>query len=149
MPTLNYTTKVPVGKTVGECQSILARAKNVSAVMVRYQEGEPCGLNFALITPNGEQGFTLPVNIDGVAQLLRKQGKPAGGMSQAFFLSREHAARVAWRVVKDWLEAQLAIVDAQMVTIDQVMLPYLTAPDGRTLYELFRDRQLALPAGDR
>jgi len=30
------------------------------------------------------------------------------------YRTREHAARVAWRICKDWIEAQLAIVDAEM-----------------------------------
>lgn len=35
-----------------------------------------------------------------------------------------------------------------MVTFDQVMLPYMSAGGGRTVYELFRAEQLALPPGD-
>ena len=61
----------------------------------------------------------------------------------------EHAERVAWRIVKDWLEAQLAIIRTEMVTLDQVMLPYMVGDEGHTVYELYRDRQLALGTGDR
>jgi hypothetical protein len=32
-----------------------------------------------------------------------------------------------------------------MVTFDQVMLPYMVDADGKTVYELYRDQQLALP----
>ncbi|WP_189339127.1 hypothetical protein [Williamsia muralis] len=32
----------------------------------------------------------------------------------------EHALRVAWRITKDWVEAQLAIIETQMVTPAQV-----------------------------
>lgn len=155
MPTLNYSTSIPVERTVGECQAILARAPGVSGVMVRYEEGVPSGLAFSLNTPNGERGFTMPVNIDGVQTLLTKQSKVRGFQSHMkggtqYFTSREHAAKVAWRVVKDWLEAQLAIIDAQMASIDQVMLPYLVTDGGRTLYERFRDNDIrALEGGSR
>lgn len=47
--------------------------------------------------------------------------------------SREQAA---------WLEAQVTLVQAQMATLDQVMLPYLLTAEGRTLYEVFKAREL-------
>ena len=59
----------------------------------------------------------------------------------------EQAQRVAWRIVKDWLEAQLAIIETEMVTLDQVMLPYMQGDNGQTVYELYRDQQLALGTG--
>ena len=34
-----------------------------------------------------------------------------------------------------------------MVTLDQVMLPYMQGDNGQTVYELYRDQQLALGTG--
>ena len=63
------------------------------------------------------------------------------------FRTPAQALRVSWRIVKDWVEAQMAIVDTKMVTLDQVFLPYVIMPDGRTLYERVRDaRFVLLPA---
>lgn len=56
--------------------------------------------------------------------------------------TRAQAERVAWRVIKDWIAAQLAIVETQMVELDQVMLPYLHVDGDRTLYESYRDQEL-------
>ena len=40
--------------------------------------------------------------------------------------------------LKDWVEAQAAIIEAGMVTMEQVMLPYLEVrPDGTTLYQAY------------
>ena len=47
----------------------------------------------------------------------------------------EQAKRVAWRIVKDWVEAQLAIIETQMVKPEQVFLPYAITQTGETLYE--------------
>jgi hypothetical protein len=61
------------------------------------------------------------------------------------YSSREHAARVAWRVIKDWLEANLALIAAQMATIDQVMLSCLiVGDDDWTLWQAYRDRESSL-----
>jgi hypothetical protein len=60
------------------------------------------------------------------------------------YTSREHAAKVAWRVVNEWLEANLALIATQMATIDQVMLPYLHVDDDRTLWQAYQERENAL-----
>lgn len=141
---LNYTTKVPAKRTVGECSDLLAEA-GATRVAVVYEDRKLVGLSFRLEMPSGWQDFTMPVNVDGAERLLADNY--AGGMPKAVFLSREHASNVAWRVVKDWLEAQLAIIAAGMASLDQVMLPYLQLEQG-TLYEVIRDQHLALPAGE-
>lgn len=53
----------------------------------------------------------------------------------------EQAERVAWRVAREWLLAQLAIIEAQMATLDQVMLPYLQVDGQKTLYAAYRERE--------
>lgn len=150
MSVLNYTTKIPAARTIGEVQALLAK-HGASRIAVDYLDGQPCGLTFALVTAHGPRLFTLPVDIDAMGRLLNTN-RPSGGMSLAAFRSREHAERVAWRVIKDWLAAQLTLVQTEMAAIDQVMLPYLhTDESGRTLYAAYRDREnvLALEAGDR
>jgi hypothetical protein len=46
--------------------------------------------------------------------------------------------------MKDWLAAQLALIEAQRATMDQIMLPYLRTDRGITVYEAFRDHALEL-----
>jgi hypothetical protein len=148
---LNYTTSIPVAQTAGECQAILAAA-GAASVAVHYEDGQQSGMSFTLKTPHGIRAFTLPVDIDAMRRVLTKaerDGQFAAAKRRAgAYSSREHAARVAWRVVKDWLEATLALIAAQMTTIETVMLPYLHVDGDRTLWEAYRDReQAALEAG--
>jgi hypothetical protein len=37
--------------------------------------------------------------------------------------------------VRNWVEAQLAIIETKMVTTEQVFLPYAIVRGGQTLYE--------------
>lgn len=149
---LNYTTKIPAAQTVGECQHILAQV-GASAVAVLYQDKGPSGLEFRLDTPHGRRDFTLPVDVTAMQAVLQKAER-AGEFASlrkaaASWTSREHAANVAWRVVKDWLEANLALIAAQMATLSEVMLPYLHVDDERTLWQAYREREdtLALEPG--
>ena len=58
------------------------------------------------------------------------------------------ARRTSWRVVRMWLEAQLALIEAGLVDLPQVMLPFMIDDEGRTVYQRFLEReQLALTAG--
>lgn len=134
MPTLNYSTKVGVVQTVSEIHAALAK-HGASRIATNYTDGKPTGLSFSLATPGGVRVFHLPVDVPAVHALLTRQR-----VSSARVDNRpEQAERVAWRVMREWLLAQLAIVEAQMVTMDQIMLPYMQWDANRTLYQAFRD----------
>ena len=55
-------------------------------------------------------------------------------------------ARVAWRILKDWVEAQMAIIEAEMASIEEVFLPYLLRGD-HTLYQEIENRGFLLLEG--
>lgn len=137
MALLNYTTKISAAKTAGEVQTILAKA-GARAVAVEYDDdGQPVALAFTAMTPFGMREFALPADWQAVQRVLRRQ------RVQPSFQTEEHARRVAWRITKDWVEAQLAIIQTEMVTIDQVMLPYMKtdSPDGGALVTMFEAYQ--------
>jgi hypothetical protein len=50
---------------------------------------------------------------------------------------------VAWRVLKDWLEAQLALIEAGVADMSQVMLPYMRGDDGLTVWQRYLEREQA------
>ena len=141
---LNYTTSIKAEKTAAECLTILGKS-GASAIAVTYTDKKPSGLAFRLDTQHGGKDFQLPVNVAGVHKRLmaaHKRGDIARGYSTS-----DQAERTAWRILKDWLEAQMAIIDAQMVSLDEVMLPYLQVDGSRTLYQAYLEReQLALEA---
>lgn len=145
---MNYTTKIDVHKTVAEVQRLLA-GHGADRVGIDYTDGSPSGVSFSLITAHGARLFTLPVNVDAMRALLMDKDR-AGELrsgSKIERVSRAQAERVAWRVIKDWLAAQLALVETEMVQLDEVMLPYLHVEAGRTLYEQYREHeQLAIEA---
>lgn len=141
MPLLNYTTSIAASKTVAEIHRVLVGGK-ARAIATEYDEdGRPVGLGFEVNTPFGFRAFSLPVNAEAVFVVLKRQ-KVTPKLRTA-----EQANRVAWRILKDWVEAQLAIVATEMVTLDQVMLPYLRTDDGRTIYESYTQQQLMIDSG--
>ena len=74
--------------------------------------------------------FRLPTDWRPVLQVLERDKKvPRSKKTQ------EQALRVAWRITKDWVEAQAAYIETMMVTTAQVFLPYAITKEGQTLYE--------------
>lgn len=126
-----------------EIQQKLVTA-GAKAIMTEYgEDGAPSGFSFLIETPYGDRGFQLPVHAERVHAVLLRQSSKNGRVRT----EKAHAERVAWRIIKDWLEAQLALIETEMVTLDQVMLPYMTTSDGGSLYELVVKNQMALPKG--
>jgi hypothetical protein len=143
MPLLNYTTTIAPSKTVAEVHKILVKA-GARQIASEYDEhGEPIAVAFTVETTLGLRQFHLPINSSAVLAVLSKQ-RVANK-----YRTQEQAARVAWRIVKDWLEAQLAIIETEMVTLDQIMLPYMRTATGPTMWELYTEQQLELGAGEQ
>lgn len=144
MGTLNYTTIVAAAKTAGEMSLMLSK-HGAARVTVVFEDGQHAGLEFTLATPHGPREFSLPIAVDAVQRLLDRQARSR--QIQKRHAIPEQAERTAWRVAKDWLAAQLAIIEAQMATLDEVMLPYLIVdpgPQRKTLYAQYREHEAAL-----
>ena len=139
MPILNYTTSINPEKTVSEIQMKLAKA-GAQAVLCEYDEdGIMKAISFRVKTTNGSISFRLPSNIDGIYRKLTENSRVPRKLK-----THEQAARVAWRILKDWLEAQLAIIEAEMADIKEVFLPYAQNESGKTLYESLNEQQFKL-----
>lgn len=132
MPLLMYTTSVPAARTVAKIQALLVKA-GARGIAYQYDEaGVLVGMSFAVRAPYGDQTYTLPSNVEKVrAVLLRQKVSPR-------YSTVEHAARVAWRILQEWVAAQLALIETETVGLDQIMLPFAHADaQGTTVYERF------------
>jgi len=130
MAILNYTTSISTEKTASEIQKKLAIA-GAKAILVDYDDdGIMCAMSFRI----DELYFRLPLNIEGVYQAMKKDRKVPKRLR-----TYEQSAKVAWRIIKDWIEAQIAIIEAGQAELNQVFLPYAQNKLGQTLYEVVRD----------
>jgi hypothetical protein len=140
----NYTTTVTVDKTVAELSKLLAAAK-ATAILSEFNDGLAIAISFQIKTEFGPLTFRLPANFDGVYAVLQRS-RTIGPK----FKSRNQAARVAWRIILHWLDAQLAMIQAGVATAEQIFLPYAQDSAGVTVYERLRERMFSdylLPSG--
>jgi hypothetical protein len=146
MPLLNYTTGIDTNRTVSEIQQILA-AKGAKSVSVEYApmpSSTPAAVTFVLDLKGQIFQFRLPCNAEGVLKVIRKERKlPQREQTM------ERAWKIAWRIVKDWVEAQMAIIESNQASMAEVFLPYMVSVDGLTFYQRFLESHKLLEIAEK
>lgn len=144
MPILNYTTSIAVEKTVGQIQAMLAEA-GAAAILVEYDaERILSSVSFRIEYGGSMVSFRLPAQFDPVYVILQNDYKVPRKLK-----TREQSARVAWRIIKDWVEAQLALVEAEQVEMVEVFLPFAQNPQtGETVFKQLASNNFALLTHD-
>ncbi len=145
-PILDYTTKVPVSRTISQIQAKLVE-HGARAVMMEYgDDGRIKALSFNVKMPNGELPIRLPINAGATLKVLQRQASdreiPAG------YAKDEHAYRVAWRNIFHWVSAQLALLETEMVKMEEIFLPYVITPGGQTIYQVMAEKHFLLGTGE-
>ncbi len=141
MAILNYTTTVDSFKTVSEIEYILMKHK-AKSIMKNYDGESIVGLSFLIDTGFQQIPVRLPVKVDECLKVLKKEKRE--NPRKQIKDTREQAERVAWRILKDWVEAQMALLDIEMVRFEEIFLPYIETDNGRTIYERLEEKQFLL-----
>lgn len=138
-----YTTKIEPAKTIAEIQDELVK-HGAKSVLANYDDtGKIESLSFSIKTPEKEIGIKLPCDPRPVQKVLKRQVE-AGKIPRRFAEDEHQALRVAWRIVKYWVDAQMAILETRMVKMEQVFLPYAIMRDGKTLFENMKKKAFTL-----
>jgi len=123
----NFSTTIAVEKTIAEIEKMLSKY-GATKIMKEYDvDGNPAILVFAIMTDHGEMPVRLPINIEKILDVFKLQVS-SGKLPRRFWgtdWAREQAARVSWRIIKDWLDAQLTLLHIEMVKVEEIFLPYI------------------------
>ena len=141
MAILNYTTTVDAFKTVSEIEYILMKHR-AKSIMKNYEGEAITGLSFLIDTGIQQLPVRLPVKVDECLKVLKKEKRE--NPRKQIKDTREQAERVAWRILKDWIEAQMALLDIEMVRFEEIFLPYIEISGGQTIYERLEEKQFLL-----
>lgn len=144
MAILNYTTTVDAFKTVSEIEYILMK-HGAKSIMKNYEGEAVTGLSFLIDTGVNQIPVRMPVKIEECLQVLKKE-KAAGQRNVKD--TREQAERVAWRILKDWVAAQMALLDIEMVRFEEIFLPYIETGNGQTVYERLEEKHFMLEVAE-
>lgn len=123
----NTYSKLPASRYIQDAQDALVKA-GASGISMEFQDGFTVALSFSIKFGDRQISFKLPVNWRNFQNVLQAEGNKRAG-------DNTYAYRVAWACTKDWIEAQMAFVESENVTLPQVFLPYAVTKKGTTLFE--------------
>lgn len=115
-----------------EIQKVLSYHK-ASHIMIDYQDGQPVALTFAMTVDGYPINYRLPCNYIGVLKVMKSQKIPNS------LKNSDQALRVSWRIIKDWISAQMAIIESGQASMEGLLMPFMVSNTGETLYERFQD----------
>ncbi len=129
MPLKNYTTQIPANRSIQEIQEMLQK-HGASGSMIQYEvgTGRVESLSFRMNVNGQNWDFRLPIKWRGAQSAMLSQGVTKAR-------DDDYSYRVAWRVLKDWVDVQMALIEIEMVDIQEVFLPYVVQKGGNTLYQ--------------
>jgi hypothetical protein len=141
MALLNYTMTVEAYKTVSEIEQMLVK-HGAKSIMKQFDDGMITSLSFLINTGVNDIPIKLPIRVDDVLQVLIEQKKmhPKAGIKA----TKDQANRVAWRILKDWIEVQMALLDIGMVQFEEIFLSYIETAGGKTIYEKLEEKHFLL-----
>lgn len=138
MSILFYTTVISTNKTASEIQVLLAE-NGALAVMAEFEGKDVSAISFRASLNDHILSFKLPINAEGVYRVMKADRDIPFKLK-----TMEQAKRVAWRIVKGWILAQMALVEAGQAELTEVFFPYLQDGTGVTVYNKIRAGNLKL-----
>ena len=156
----NYTSDVPISQTIYRIEQVLIKC-GVSGITKEYTAaGTVTALTFHVkIEGRGDVAIRLPADVNAAWDALWLDYVDGDKLNQngdavSAWGSRkkkrkidfkEQAERTAWKIVQDWVEVQMSMIQTRQAEWVQVFLPYVW--DGkRTFYTALKDngfKQLA------
>lgn len=138
----NYTTSIKIEKTIAEIEKILSE-HGAYRIMKMYNEGIPSAVAFSFILSQQGQdteiNFKLPMREDKILQVFENQNIPDR------LCNIEQARRVGWRIIKDWIDSQMALLEIEIVKFEEIFLPYMyDVKKGQTMFEKLQKNQFLL-----
>jgi len=129
----NYTTKIPANRSIQEIQYSLVNHGSICFALGYEQgTGRIQSLQFILKIEENQIPFHLPVDWRAFQRILKQDRIKRWD-------DEDYCYWVAWRNLRDWVLAQMALYETQMVTLPQIFLPYAADSKGKTAFQYFAE----------
>lgn len=91
--------------------------------------GKVIGLTFEIVINNNPASIKLPARLENVSMIMFREV-----LSEISESKRDQVYRTAWANIRDWIDAQMAMIDTNMVVIEEIFMPYLYDPNSNITY---------------
>ncbi len=153
----NYTSDVPVSQTIYRIEQVLIKC-GVTGIAKEYAgtDGEIIAVSFHVESPSGMLSIRLPADKEKATQALWLDyvdgDKLTDKGDELHWNTRkrkkrsdftEQGARTAWKIVQDWVEVQMSMIQLQQADTLQVFLPYVMVNRKQNFYQQVVERNYA------
>ncbi len=130
----NYTTQVSVERTVSEIEKLLA-GYGARRILKDYDENGISSLSFMVEYNNQFVPIKLPARVDKVVLMLNDQVS-SGNIPRKFRDNIEQARRIMWRILLDWIDSQMTMVQIGQKELIEIFLADVCGIDNnKTVFE--------------
>jgi hypothetical protein len=141
MPIKNYSTTIGVEQTIAQIEKILAK-HGARAILKEYDvSGRVTAVNFIAEIFEGKSiPFRLPLDVQALMEVINHQidhpNPKEGRIGRKYKNDMDYARRVGWRIIRDWVDAQMTMIDLKQVSVPQVFLSYAyDSTDQKTFFQ--------------
>lgn len=147
----NYTSDVPVSKTIFKIEQVLIQCGVLGITKEYGTNAEVTAIRFHIPVHDREMTVRLPADaekaldalwlnyVDGdelTADGLELTWKSTKRKKRADFLAQAH--RTAWKIIQDWIEVQMSMIQMKQAEQAEVFMPYIW--DGKeTIYNRIKN----------
>jgi hypothetical protein len=134
----NYTSTVPASTSMSRIMKSLVEA-GATDISMKYTDQICTAITFRMVIAGQvPMFFQLPAKIDPCFKVLYAEVKrPQPDTKKRI---REQAERTAWKIVSDWVDIQLSMIQLEQAEPLQVFLPFVYDPaKEQTFYDQLKE----------
>lgn len=136
----NYTSKVPASQSIRYIEGKLV-SKGATQIAKTYDPQQRVDrLRFSLRVDGRDILFNLPAQIENCEKVMERS-LSSRALAETRRKVPAQAERTAWKILSDWVDAQMAMIELAQVDVMEVFLPYVCDPKtGRTFFEQLKEQ---------
>jgi hypothetical protein len=135
----NYTSTVPAMRSMLHIEEALVKSGAIN-ISKHFTDGKVNSFFFQINYENNYVSFKLPANVQACYTVLKTLHKRA---PRSDIKLKEQAERTAWKVLSDWVDIQLSLIEMKQAEFIQIFLPY-AMNNNKTIFECLKQSEFKL-----
>lgn len=121
----NYTSDVHASTSMSRIEQYLVAA-GATDISKKYEDQVCIAIQFRMLIELKPVFFKLPARVDACFKVLWAEvKKPQPGTKER---TMQQAEKTAWKIICDWVQVQLSMIQLEQAELLQVFLPYVMNP---------------------
>lgn len=129
----NYTSAIPATRSITYIETKLAK-HGANQILKQYDpSGRVSNIRFSIVLNDRDYLFSLPAQVQNCEKVLRETISNRARPETRKKIPAQ-AERTAWKILADWVDAQMAMIELAQVDVLEVFLPYVYNPQTRQTF---------------